>query len=244
MKKLLLITLLLTGCQPGFHLTGQKTSQTVIDGAVATDSSMVRWLIPYKQNLDKSMNEALLTLTERLEKKAPESALNDLLADALLVQAARRYGKAIDVSHLNYGGIRNGLPAGTVTTGTIFEVMPFDNQLVVLTLTGTQLMQFLAHFAQNDEALIVGGARVRLAGKTISNATLTNGRAIVAGETYAVAMSDYVANGGSGADFLKPIATRNNVNYLIRDALIDYFRQQGKAGQPLTPKTDGRISLE
>lgn len=244
MKKLLLVTLLLAGCQPGFHLTGQKTNRLTIDGAVAADSSMVRWLIPYRQNLDKSMNEPLLTLTERLDKKAPESALNNLLADALLVQAGKKYGRAIDVSHLNYGGIRNGLPAGAVTTGNVFEVMPFDNQLVVLTLTGTQLMQFLNHFALNDEALVVGGARVQTAGKTISNVVLTNGRAIVAGATYAVAMSDYVANGGSGADFLKPITTRNNVDYLIRDALIDYFREQGKAGQPLTPKTDGRISIE
>ncbi|ARK09730.1 5'-nucleotidase C-terminal domain-containing protein [Fibrella sp. ES10-3-2-2] len=244
MKKLLLFTLLLAGCQSGYHLTGQKTNRLTVDNTVAADSSMARWLAPYKQNLEKSMNETLVTLTERLEKKAPESALDDLLADALLVQAGKRYGKAIDVSHLNYGGIRNGLPAGSVTTGNIFEVMPFDNQLVVLTLTGTQLMQFLTHFALNDEALVVSGVRVHIANKAITSATLGNGRAIVPGETYTVAMSDYIANGGSGADFLTTITARDNVNYLIRDALIDYFRTQGKAGQPLTPKVDGRITLD
>ncbi|HEX9958002.1 MAG TPA: 5'-nucleotidase C-terminal domain-containing protein [Fibrella sp.] len=244
MKRLLLFTLLLTGCQTGYHLTKQQNNRIVVDATVAADTSTVRWLTPYKQALDKSMNEPLVTLTERLDKKSPESALNNILADALLVQATRRYGKAIDVSHLNYGGIRNGLPAGAVTTGNIFEVMPFDNQLVVLTLTGTQLMQFLNHFAANDEALVVGGVRVKVANKTITSATLGNGRPIVPGEMYTVAMSDYIANGGSGADFLKTITARDNVNYLIRDALIEYFREQGKAGQPLTPKADARITLE
>ncbi|MEZ0541830.1 5'-nucleotidase C-terminal domain-containing protein [Fibrella arboris] len=244
MKKLLLFTLLLAGCQSGYHLTRQQNSRLQIDGTVAADSSTLRWLMPYKQNLDKSMNETLVTLTERLEKKAPESPLDDLLADALLVQAGKRYGKSIDVSHLNYGGIRSGLPAGAVTTGNLFEVMPFDNQLVVLTLTGAQLMQFLNHFAANDDALVVGGVRVHVANKAITSAALGNGRAIVPGETYTVAMSDYVANGGSGADFLTTVAARDNVNYLIRDALIDYFREQGKAGQPITPKADGRITLD
>ena len=215
-----------------------------VDAAVPADSSMLRWLAPYKQQLDATMNAPLLTLGERLEKSAPESALDDLLADALLVQAGKKYGKPIDISHLNYGGIRNGLPAGAVTTGNLFEVMPFDNQLVVLTLTGTQLMQFLNHFAANDNALVVGGVRVKVHEKAVTSATLTNGRAIAPDQTYTVAMSDYVANGGGGADFLKTITQRDTVNYLIRDALIEYFREQGKAGKTLTPQADGRITLD
>ena len=244
MKKLLFVAILFSACQSGYHLTAKKPARLNIDGTVATDSSTVRWLTPYRQGLDKTMNESLTTLNERLDKKGPESALTDLLADALLAQATKRYGKAIDVSHLNYGGIRSGLPAGALTTGNVFEVMPFDNQLVVLTLTGEQLMQFLTHFATHDDALVVGGVRVKVANKTITSATLTNGRAIVPTDSYTVAMSDYVANGGGGADFLKTINPRDNVNYLIRDALIDYFREKGKTDKLLTPKADGRITFE
>ncbi len=246
MKKLVLFACLLAAasCQRSFHVAKQQSSRLAIDADVPADSSMLRWLAPYKQRLDATMNAPLVTMGERLEKSAPESPLDDLLADALLVQAGKKYGKAIDVSHLNYGGIRSGLPAGAVTTGNLFEVMPFDNQLVVLTLTGTQLMQFLNHFAANDNALVVGGVRVKIHEKTVTAATLTNGRAIAPDQTYTVAMSDYVANGGGGADFLKTVAQRDNVNYLIRDALIDYFREQGKVGKPLTPQADGRITLE
>ena len=244
MKKLLLFALLLASCQTGYHLTGQQPTRIAVDGSVAADSSTVRWLTPYRQGLDRTMNESLATIRERLDRAIPESALGDLLADALLAQATKRYGKPVDVSHLNYGGIRNGLPAGALTTGNVFEVMPFDNQLVVLTMTGAQLMQFLNHFVANDEALIVGGVRVRVANKAITDAKLTNGRAINPADTYTVAMSDYVANGGGGAEVLKTIKTRDDVNYLIRDALIDYFRERGKTDKLLTPKADGRITLE
>ena len=233
----------LAGCRTPYHLAGQTTSRLTIDGAVPTDSSTLRWLAPYKQGLDKNMNETLANLSERLDKKAPESALTDLLADALLAQATKRYGKPIDVAHLNYGGIRNGLPAGALTTGNIFEVMPFDNQLVVLTLTGNQLNQFMDQVAAHDEALVVGGVHVRLVNKKATT-TLDKGRAIRPAETYAVAMSDYVANGGGGVDFLKTITTRENIKYLIRDALIDYFRAEGKNSTLLTPKTNGRITLD
>lgn len=247
MKKYLLGLALvgLAACQTGYHLTNQTASRIGVDSAAApVDSSVARFLRPYQQGLGQSMNEVLVRLPEALDKRAPESALDDLLADALLDRASQRYGKPIDVSHLNYGGIRNGLPAGNITTGNVFEVMPFDNQLVVLTMTGTQLQQFLDHFASHDDALVVGGIRAVIHNKTVRSVTFTNGRPFQPDQTYTVAMSDYVANGGGGANFLKDIAGRDNVNYLIRDALIEYLRQQGKTGQPFNPQADGRITIE
>lgn len=235
----------LSACHSGYHLASRTASRIGVDSAAApADSSVIRFLRPYQQSLGQSMNEVLVRLPQALDKRAPESALDDLLADALLDRASQRYGKPIDVAHLNYGGIRTGLPAGNITTGNVFEVMPFDNQLVVLTMTGTQLQQFLDHFASHDDALVVGGIRAVLHDKAVRSVTFTNGRPFQPDQTYTVAMSDYVANGGGGANFLKDIARRDNVNYLIRDALIEYLRQQGKTGQPFNPRADGRITIE
>lgn len=248
MRTRILGYVLLTGlsaCQTGYHLTNRTAARIGVDSTAApADSRVSTFLQPYRQKLDQTMNEVLMRLPQALDKRAPESALDDLLADALLAQAARRYGKPIDVAHLNYGGIRSGLPAGKVTTGNVFEVMPFDNQLVVLTMTGAQLKQFLDYFAAHDDALVVGGVRITLHDKTVQAVQFTNGRTLQPDQTYTVAMSDYVANGGGGADFLKAITTRDNVNYLIRDALIEYLRGQGKSGQPINPQTDGRITIE
>ncbi len=239
--------LLLTGlmaCQSSHVVTKQAYTRIGVDSTARPDTSLVQLLKPYKQGLDKSMNEVLFQTPERLEKRKPESALNNLLCDALLSQASDRYGKPVDVSHLNYGGVRNGLPKGNVTVGDVFEVMPFDNQLVILTLTGDMLMQFLNHFA-GDEALLVGGISVKLHNNKVQSVTFANGRTLQPAETYTVALSDYIANGGSGANFLKGAVKRQNLdNYLIRDALIDYFRKQGQSGQPITLQANGRINIE
>lgn len=242
-----LSALLLTGlfaCQSIHVVTKQAYTRIGVDSTARPDNSLVALLSPYKQGLDKSMNEVLFQLPERLEKRKPECALNNLLCDALLSQAADRYGKPVDVSHLNFGGVRNGLPKGNVTTGNIFEVMPFDNQLIVMTMTGEMLTQFLNHFA-NDEALLVSGISVKLHDNKVQSVTFANGRTLQPAETYTVALSDYIANGGSGAGFLKNAVKRQNLdNYLIRDALIDYFRKQGKGGQPITLQPNGRINIE
>lgn len=239
-------TLLLTGlmaCHSSHVVTKQAYNRIGVDSTAQPDNSLTQLLSPYKQTLDKTMNEVLLQTPDRLEKRRPECALNNLLCDALLTQATVRYGKPVDVSHLNFGGVRNGLPKGDVTVGNVFEVMPFDNQLVLLTLTGDQLMQLLNHFA-SDEALLVGGVSVKIHDSKVQSVTFANGRTLQPAETYTVALSDYIADGGGGAAFLKQAAKREDLDYLIRDAFIDYFRKQGLSGQPLTLYPNGRITLE
>ncbi len=246
-NRLLFCVLLLLGasaCQPAYHLTGQKTSRLPVDSTTARDdAATARLLMPYRQKLDATMNQVLTRTTARLEKAQPESALGDILTDALLQQAQLRYGKPIDLAHINFGGIRNGLPVGNITTGNVFEVMPFDNTLLVLTLTGAQLQQFLDHFA--NEGPVVAGVRLRIKNrKQAEILSFTNGRTFRPDQTYTLAVSDYIANGGSGAEFLKLITARQDLNYLMRDALLDYFRQQGQTNKPLASQPDGRIITE
>lgn len=246
MKKYLLLLALagLSACNPGYHLTKRTANRIGVDSlAASADASVANFLIPYREKLDKAMNEVLTSATKPIEKALPDGPLNDLLTDAVLQQASQRYGKPVDCSHLNYGGIRDNLPQGNITIGSVFGVMPFDNQLVILTVKGDMLLQFLNHFA-NAHGLVIGGLRVKIHDKKVQSVTFTNGRTLQPDETYTIAMSDYIADGGDSANFLKNAVKRENMNYLIRDTLIDYFRQQGKSGQPLTPVSDGRISIE
>ena len=244
-KHVLLLTLAaLSACNPGYHLSNRTANRIGVDSMAApSDSSVANFLQPYRQGVDKTMNEVLTHSTALIEKGQPDGPLNDLLTDALLQQSTQRYGKPIDCSHLNFGGIRDNLPKGNITTGSVFGVMPFDNQLVVLTLKGDMLQQLLNHFAKGNK-LVVGGIRAKIHDGQVQSIMFANGRTLQPNETYTVAMSDYIADGGDNANFLKDAIRRENINYLIRDALIDYFRQQGKSGQPINPVSDGRISIE
>lgn len=239
-----LLFIAIAGCKPSYYLGQQTATRLTVDSATAqTDPGMAAFLQPYRQKLDQTMNEVLTRSTGRIEKGQPDAPLNDLLTDALLQQATQRYGKPVDCSHLNLGGIRTNLPAGNITIGSIYEVMPFDNQLVVMTLKGDMLQQFLNHFAAAN-ALVIGGLRTKIKDGKVQSVQFTNGRTLQPNETYTVAMSDYIADGGENVGYIKGAIRRENLNYLIRDAFIDYFRQQGKTGTPLTPVSDGRVTVE
>ncbi|WP_229310888.1 5'-nucleotidase C-terminal domain-containing protein [Larkinella soli] len=245
---ILLLALVTAACHPGYHLSNRAYNRIQVDSAAApADSSTARFLAPYRQGLEKTMNEVLVQSTVRLEKARPESALNNLLCDAMLQQTRQRLGQPVDCSHLNYGGVRSGLPQGPIRVGNIFEVMPFDNQITVLTLKGSMLKQLFEHYAgseANEAALLVGGVRVTIQGKSITTIAFTNGKTFQPEQEYTIAVSDFVANGGGGAFFLKDAVRRQDLNLLLRDAFIDYFRQLGKSGQPITPVTDGRITIQ
>lgn len=251
-KNLLLIpvlALLISACQKsGYHLTNQNYTRIQVDSLAAPDdSAMTRFLQPYKQQLGQTMNEVLVESTAPLNKAKPECALNNLLADAMLQYGQQKLGQSIDCSHLNYGGIRTNLPQGPIRIGNIYEVMPFDNQLTLLTMKGSMLREFFEYFIGNqaeENALIVGGVRVTIKNNLLTSITFTNGKPFDPNQNYTVLMSDYIANRGGGTAFLKDAVARKDFAITIRDVFIDYFRQLGKSGKPLTPTTDGRIAIQ
>lgn len=243
-----LLALLTTACQTGYHLTDQSYKRVVIDSLAApADSGMTRFLQPYKQKMDQTMNEVLVQSAVPLDRAKPESAINNMLTDAMLQYAQQKLGQSADCSHLNYGGIRTGLPKGPIRIGNIYEVMPFDNQLVMLTLKGSMLRQFFEYFVgseADEKSLVVGGVRVVIRGNVITNLTFTNGKPFDPNQTYTVLMSDYIADRGGKTAFLKDAVARKDFNVALRDVFIDYFRQLGQSGQPINPTTDGRITIQ
>ncbi|MFC5410082.1 5'-nucleotidase C-terminal domain-containing protein [Larkinella bovis] len=243
------LVLLMVACQKsGYHLTNQTYQRIQVDSVAAPgNTAMTRFLEPYKQKLGQTMNEVLVESAVPLDKAKPESALNNMLADAILQYGRQTLGVAVDCSHLNYGGIRTSLPKGPIRIGHIYEVMPFDNQLTLMTMKGSMLREFFEYFIGNqaeENALIVGGVRVVVKNNLLTSITFTNGRTFDPNQTYTVLMSDYIASRGGGTAFLKDAVARKDFAVTIRDVFIDYFRQLGKSGQPINPTIDGRISIQ
>jgi 5'-nucleotidase len=180
-------------------------------------------------------------LTRRYEE---EGALGDVLTDAL-----RKLAK-VDVVLLNPGGIRADLPKGPLTYGAVYEVVPFDNQLAVLTLTGVELKQVLsAFFASRRGMLQLSGAEVtvskcitpdRLKGFTVA------GKPVDPRRVYRLATTDFLARGGEGlAPTLKALdpkkidlgdARAGN----LREELINFWEHER---QPLVAPKPGRVKL-
>ena len=190
------------------------------------------------------MNKILVVNENYLEKAKPESPLGNLMADLILDIGQKYYQKPIDAALVNYGGIRSFLPKGNITVGNVFEVMPFDNELVVLVISGETMEKLIDHCAKSG-GIPLSGFRLTADKQTkkVLEATL-GGQPFDPKRNYTVVLSDYMANGGDNCEFLKNPIQYTPLNLLFRDAMLEYLTQKGKQNNTLKPEIDGRIIFE
>ena len=122
---------------------------------------------------------------------------------------------------------------------TLFELMPFENEIVFVKLTGQVMQQFINHLASRGGEG-VSGMRFGIKDDKAIQPEI-NGRPIDTSGSYWVATSDYIANGGDGSEILSKATDRIDTGIKARDMYIQYFKRLGKEGKTLTAKKDGRI---
>lgn len=212
-----------------YRITTSLRSNTGIDSLIK----------PYSDSVNRSMNDVVGIVGSTLEKKQPESSLGNLMADAILQMARQKFAAKVDVSFVNYGGVRlNEIPAGKLTRGKVFELMPFDNTIVLQTLNGEVLQQYL-DFIASKGGWPCAGITMEIKNKKAVNAMI-NGKIINKNSSYVVVQSDFIANGGDDAFMLKSIP-QQNIGYLLRDALFDYIYLVTNGGKKITAATENRV---
>ncbi|MBM3922663.1 MAG: hypothetical protein FJ340_05590 [Sphingomonadales bacterium] len=222
-------------CRTVYFPSKAEYSSQRITKDLSIDSSLYRIVRPYGDSVEKSMNTIIGTVRQTLEKEQPEGTLGNFMADAYLTMGAQQFDKPIDAAFVNFGGIRlQQLPAGPLTIGKIFELMPFDNVLVLQQLSGTQLQSFLDLVAARG-GWPVSGIRFSIRNKKAVDIFIRD-RPLQPVAQYWILNSDFVASGGDNAEMLKSLP-QLSTGYLARKALIDYValqtRQQGFVGAQL-----------
>jgi 2',3'-cyclic-nucleotide 2'-phosphodiesterase (5'-nucleotidase family) len=246
----LLITwiLLSVSCKTTYVPTQTNTENILVsENANPPDSQLVQLYIPYKKILEKDMGRVISNSEQELVKQKPESGLTNLLADLLLSEGKKFADENNlkinpELSFFNYGGIRTSLPKGEITVGKIFELMPFENEMVFIQLTGAQLQQFYDIVAENGGES-VGGVRFTISGGK-AKSVLVNGEKLVPGGKYWLITNDYSANGGDGLEVFTQRIEWVGSGKKIRDIIISNFEKRQKNGQIITGKLDGRITNE
>jgi 2',3'-cyclic-nucleotide 2'-phosphodiesterase (5'-nucleotidase family) len=193
---------------------------------------------PYRTPIDSLMKEAVAFLDNEATKSRPEGALGNLIADITREIAANMSKKNIDACFLNNGGLRIELPKGTITRSMVFELLPFDNDLVIVKFKGNQLQDILNQIA-TKKGEPVSGIRMRI-NQNLAEEITINGKALQKDSTYYVVSSDYLLNNGDNFQIPTPIE-RIDLNIKLRDAVFKYFIELKKNQITLSPKLDGRI---
>lgn len=239
MKRFLLLPLLIVlaffGCKKETNSDNVPTKiegkRITINDSLASNLQIEAFVKPYREQLNKIM-DSVLTFSNGNYSDADgelETPLGNLIADLMYVQGNKvfkaRTGEDIDFVLTNHGGIRADLPKGEVTMRHVYQIIPFDNTLYVLDLKGAQIKEMLDYLARKKRAHPIAKLNIKLdKNYNLKNATINN-KPIDYSKNYKVLTLDFLYNGGDKMTFFKPSDSVYNLNYLLRNAMIDYFQK-------------------
>ena len=242
----LLFLLAISSCKKSEKQLVTITAKNIaIDNTIKASEEIVRVIHPYKEKLVSEMQEVLCYSPKEIVKNDGnmQSSLGNLMADLCFEMAhpifKEKTNQSIDFALFNQGGIRATIAAGSVTKADAFKLMPFDNELVVVTLSGEKVLELVAYFIKSKKAHPVSKSIQLTIGKNY-NTVKIRGKIFDKNKTYHVLTTDYLQGGGDRMNFFKKPKQQILLNYKMRDAIIDYFRKK----DTLHTATDNRIIIK
>ena len=250
------------------EVLGYTFNQIILSSDVPEDAEVKAIIEDYQADLDAQMEVVIGQCASDIAWSSPlvrtqESPLGNLAADAL-----RDYCDA-DIAIQNGGGIRAGLTAGDVTVGDVFAMLPFDNKVTLVEVTGQTVWDALENGVDgypttNGKFPQVSGIKYTFdgskpAGERIVSVTLEDGTPLDLDAWYTLACNDFMCGGGDGYTMLNVFnpddGNEHNSETAAQDLpgckLVyrtnDYYRtvvsEYIKAQGSIAPALDGRITI-
>jgi 2',3'-cyclic-nucleotide 2'-phosphodiesterase (5'-nucleotidase family) len=242
----LLIVVVAASCTSSYNVVKYQYQNFTIDQKTDSvkDETYLNLLKPYSARLDSELTEVIAFADTSLLYYRPESPLSNFISDILLDYGYEYTGKkyrdiAVDFSLTNINGLRTSLPAGEIRVSNIFELLPFENELVLLKLTGDQVAGLSDYIVFRKGEGVAGISFGMKSGKAVD--IKIRNKPLDRNATYWLITYDYIANGGDGMKILKDVIKRVETGDKIRDVVIRKLKQMKYNGQHVTAKIDGRI---
>lgn len=159
------------------------------------DQEVAQVIGQYRAGVDSLRTAPVGYTYNAFDRKAPETL--NMLTDFVRRQGVELTHDPVDVAILNKGGIRSSLPQGIITAGSVIDMQPFDNRIVVMDILGNDLLENIAIMKSQDGNGISGNFSFSTDGTP-----MLDGKPIQPNATYRLATIDYLANGG---DYMTPL---------------------------------------
>jgi 2',3'-cyclic-nucleotide 2'-phosphodiesterase (5'-nucleotidase family) len=241
---LCLSALLLAGCQrKPLEVSEITCEKVVIDSTLdaQTDPALEAFVDSYRQQIDSVMHQQIGVASQTMTAGKPQSLLANFTADILLEAGKEYTGKPVVLAVMNNGGLRAAINEGPVTVGDIFNVFPFENELVVLQLKGSEVNDLFRRLAAIGGEGLAGCRFVAQNNKVKS--LLVDGKQVDDNADYWLATIDYLADGNSGMSVFEKATDRINTGIRLRDVMLTYIQRLTAAGKEVNSQIDNRINV-
>lgn len=219
-----------------------------LDNELEKDQKLLSILKPYEDKVQTLLGEVIGSADHAFvndDTRNRETALGDIVADSQ-VWYMKKMGFDIDFAFQNGGGIRASLGAGDIKKKTIYEVLPFDNSITVVTLRGADVIalfnQAPANIGRGSMPQVSKGVSftINTASGKVEN-LLIHQQPVYPSRRYKIAVNSYLASGGDGYDIFKKYLDFYDSSMMQRDAFVQYIISKGGN---ISPQTFGRITIK
>lgn len=210
---------------------------TEIGGAIEPAADIEALIAPYRARLGEQLAEVLAHSSGEFRKDEPEGTLENLVADALLDVVQDLAADTVHVALLNDGGLRVPVAEGPFLMRHAYELLPFENYVTVLSLSGSQMERLADEIAVSGGEPIAGWT-MELVGDDAVDVRV-GGQPVDPARSYRLATVDYLVDGGGTWTVLWEAGAqaREDLDVLIRDVLVAYLRER----DTVSPALDGRV---
>jgi len=230
------IGLLFIGCKTPLNIANIHTEKNIyITDQLQDDKTMDAIIQPYKHELEGKMNTKISHTNTELNKSGDNSNLGNLLADYTF-EGADEWTKKnnlppIDAAVINIGGIRTIIPKGDILTKQIYEVMPFENEIVIIKMNGKDIEGLFDYYLKTQKNNPVSHLVIETDENNTISKKLINGKSIDHNKTYYIATSDYLALGGDNMFFFGK-GEMISTGIKMRDLFLEKFIQNPEVSTP------------
>jgi 2',3'-cyclic-nucleotide 2'-phosphodiesterase (5'-nucleotidase family) len=224
---------------------GTKAEVIPITETIPDDPEVQKVIEPLAAEIKATFGQPLVQAPQGVfrGRRGEENLLGYWVSDVMRQAAQPLVGVPVRFAITNAGGLRANLRPGQLKVGDIFELMPFENELVVIELTGAEVIQVVKEGLLRRGGEPCSGVRVKVEG-TPQQATLSvtweDGSPIDPAAIVKVATTDYLYSGGDSIPTLKKGRKPFTTGVTLRQMLLDECAVMGKVGKELLPPAPGR----
>lgn len=231
-------------CSKKMHVASMDPTAYAVGSEPDTsevNEDIISIIAPYKQQMETEMTSMIGLIGEQMPKQKPESSLTHWLGDILQRQANAATQMDIDFSLMNWGGIRlPEIPQGPITVGKVYELMPFDNFIVLIEVSGDEVREIFKKIAASGGGWpVCDQVYMRMKEGQLVDLKI-GGEDVLDERIYLMATSNFLGDGGDGLTML-PGNTRFEIDVLIRDAIIKDIKEMSARNQSIFASKYGRM---